>query len=48
MKNKKHVGTMNAYLRLKKTTKGLVDFEITSEKGVGTMVRIVLPLEIRI
>ncbi len=48
MKNKKHVGTMNAYLRLKKTTKGLVDFEISSEKGVGTMVRIVLPLEIRI
>ncbi len=48
MKNKKHVGTMNAYLRLKKMTKGLVEFELTSEKGVGTMVRIVMPLEIRI
>ena len=48
MKNKKHVGMMNAYLRLKKITKGLVDFDISSEKGLGTVVRIVMPLEMRI
>ena len=48
MKNKKHVGMMNAYLRLKKITKGLVEFDISSEKGLGTVVRIVMPLEIRI
>ncbi|MCR5250794.1 MAG: histidine kinase [Lachnospiraceae bacterium] len=48
MKNKKHVGMMNAYLRLKKMTKGLVRFEITSEERVGTVVKIEMPLEIRI
>ncbi len=48
IKNKKHVGMMNAYLRLKKMTKGLVGFDITSEKGVGTIVRIEIPTEIMI
>ncbi len=48
MKNKKHVGMMNAYLRLKKSTKGLVEFDISSEKGLGTVIRIVMPLEMRI
>ena len=48
MKNKKHVGMMNAYLRLKKMTKGLVRFEISSEEGVGTVVKIEMPREIRI
>ena len=42
------MGVMNAYLRLKKVTKGLVEFDISSEKGLGTVVRIVMPLEIRI
>ena len=48
MKNKKHVGMMNAYLRLKKMTKGLVKFDISSEKGLGTIVKIEIPLEIKI
>ncbi len=48
MKNRKHVGMMNAYLRLKRMTKGLVKFEISSEKGLGTIVRIEIPLEIKI
>ena len=48
MKGKKHVGMMNAYLRLKKMTKGLVELDISSEKGLGTVVRIEIPLEIKI
>ncbi|MBR5422278.1 MAG: histidine kinase [Lachnospiraceae bacterium] len=47
MKNKKHVGMMNAYLRLKTMTKGRVEFEFSSEQGVGSVVRIGIPPEER-
>ncbi len=44
MKDKKHVGMMNAYLRVKRQSKGRSKFEMESEKGVGTTVRIQIPL----
>ena len=45
LKKKKHVGIINACLRLKIMTKDKVTFDIESEKGVGTMVSIKIPLE---
>ncbi len=45
LKKKKHVGMVNACLRLKIMTKDKVTFDIESEKGVGTMVSIKLPIE---
>ena len=45
LKKKKHVGIINACLRLKMMTKNKVTFDIESEKGVGTMVSIKIPLE---
>ncbi|MBR3306658.1 MAG: histidine kinase [Lachnospiraceae bacterium] len=44
MKDKKHVGMMNAFLRVSLLTKGRARFEMESEKGLGTTVRISFPL----
>ena len=45
LKKKKHVGIINACLRLKMMTNNKVAFDIESEKGVGTMISIKIPLE---
>ena len=39
-----HIGMMNAFLRLKMFSKNRAKFELESEKGVGTTVRISIPL----
>ena len=44
MKGKKHVGMMNAYLRLHLFSKGRAEFELETEEDVGTTVRIGIPL----
>lgn len=44
MKDKKHVGMMNAYLRVRRQCRGRSLFVMESEKGVGTTVRIQIPL----
>ena len=44
MNGKKHVGMMNAYLRLHLFSKGRAEFELETEKDVGTTVRIGIPL----
>jgi len=45
LKEKAHVGIINACLRLKIMTNDQVIFDIESEKGVGTMVSIRIPLK---
>ncbi len=44
MKGKSHVGMMNAFLRLKMLTGGKARFSVESERGVGTVVRMTIPL----
>ncbi len=44
MNGNKHVGMMNAYLRLHLFSKGHAEFELETEKDVGTTVRIGIPL----
>lgn len=44
IKNKKHVGVLNACLRLKMATQNQVSFEMESEKGIGTFLVIRIPL----
>lgn len=43
MNGKKHVGIMNAFLRLKMVTEGKAQFFVESERGVGTVIRMTLP-----
>ena len=42
LKGRKHVGMINACLRLKKTAVGNVRFTVESEENVGTIVTIVI------
>lgn len=42
----KHVGMMNACLRLRMSTDERAEFELESEKGVGTYILIKVPLEV--
>ena len=44
IEDRKSIGILNAALRLKMYTNGKVKFEIESERGVGTIVTIRLPL----
>ncbi|MCR5267694.1 MAG: sensor histidine kinase [Lachnospiraceae bacterium] len=48
MRGKSHVGIMNAFLRLKLLTGDQAEFAIESERGVGTVIRLIIPLEERI
>ncbi len=45
MKGKKHVGMMNACMRLKLLTKGRASYRLESEEGVGTVVHITIPID---
>ncbi len=45
IKGRKHVGMMNACLRLKLLTKGRAKYYLESEEGVGTVVHISIPIE---
>mgnify|MGYP004448274509 CR=1 FL=1 len=45
IREKKHVGVLNACLRLKTVTNGRVRFEIDSEEGIGMCFVITIPLE---
>lgn len=45
LKENRHVGILNAALRLKMATDGRVRFEMDSEVGAGTMVTIAIPTE---
>ena len=45
LQEKGRVGIVNACLRLKMITDNQVKFALESEKGVGTMVQIRIPLE---
>lgn len=45
LKENRHVGVLNAALRLKMATGGRANFEMDSEVGAGTMVTIRIPLE---
>ena len=45
MHGKSHVGIMNAFLRLKLLTGNRAQIEIESERGVGSVFRILIPLE---
>jgi len=45
IKGKKHVGVLNACLRLKMITDNMVEFDIDSEAGVGMSVEIKIPLD---
>ena len=45
MKGKKHVGMMNACMRLKLLTKGRASYSIESEEGVGTVMHITIPID---
>ena len=47
MQGKSHVGIMNAFLRLKLVSDGKARFEIESERGVGTCVRLLLPVTVK-
>ena len=44
MHGKSHVGIMNAFLRLKMVTGDKAEFRIESERGVGTIIRLGIPL----
>ena len=45
MKGKKHVGMLNACLRLKLLSRGRARYRLESEEGVGTVFHIEIPLE---
>ena len=45
MKGKKHVGMLNACLRLKLLSRGRAKYRLESEEGVGTVFHIEIPLE---
>lgn len=45
LKKKGHVGIMNACLRLRMISADTVRFQIESEKGAGTIVTVIMPLE---
>jgi len=44
--NSKHVGMINACLRMRMWTKGMVEFELESEKGVGTFFLLRAPMSV--
>lgn len=44
LREKKHIGIMNAFLRLKMVTHGEAEIEIDSEVGLGTIIRIGIPV----
>lgn len=46
IKHKKHVGVLNACLRLKLATQNRVSFEMEGEKGIGTFLVIRIPLAV--
>lgn len=46
IKHKKHVGVLNACLRLKMATQNQVSFEMEGEKGIGTFLMIRIPLSV--
>ena len=46
VKENEHVGIINACLRLKMVTENRAEFELESEKGIGTFMTIRVPLEI--
>ena len=46
LKENRHVGVLNAALRLKMATDGKVRFEMDSELGAGTMVTISIPVDV--
>ncbi|MBR5376381.1 MAG: histidine kinase [Lachnospiraceae bacterium] len=43
MEGKRHIGIMNAFLRLKMVTGGRAQFFVESERGVGTVIRMTIP-----
>ena len=45
IEDRKSIGILNAALRLKMFTSGRVKFEIESERGVGTIITIRVPIE---
>ena len=45
IRKKKHVGVLNACLRLKMATQNRVSFEMDGEVGIGTFLAIRIPLE---
>lgn len=45
LKGKKHIGMLNACLRLKMMTDNKVTFDIDSEKGIGMSVLVSIPIE---
>ncbi len=45
LKEKGRVGMLNACLRLKMVTDNQVKFALDSEKGIGTMVQIRIPMK---
>ena len=45
IRKKKHVGVLNACLRLKMATRNRISFEMESEKGIGTFLMIRIPAD---
>ena len=45
LKDNKHVGMVNACLRLRMTSHGKARFELESEQGIGTYISIIVPVE---
>ncbi len=45
LKENKHIGVVNAFLRLKMITRGKVKFELESEEGVGTFMLLRIPVQ---
>ncbi len=45
LKENEHVGIINACLRLRMTTQGKAEFELESEKGIGTCILIRVPTD---
>ena len=45
VKEKKHVGILNACLRIKMKTDDAAEFYMESEKGIGTTMYIQIPME---
>lgn len=45
IKENEHVGIINACLRLKMVTEGKAQFNLESEKGIGTCILIKVPVD---